>query len=131
MNIKEQTDYVLRHPGFVEAVRLFAMGDTEYFRDVLYRLQLHCIDVQIKNSAKEYGLCKRMNGSDIKEALLSLRQPENLDVRLPIPVFVPPVEECMVIDLVPHKNKRAARFFNPLQLMFEFPSCYVSIAVTL
>jgi len=113
MTIKQQTDFVITHPAFADAVNSFNNGDGKKIADILFDLQLHCIDVQIRNSAKEYGSRKRMNSSDIKEGLLSMRQPDNLNVYLPIPL---PQPECKVVNLITHIKRKVAKYFNPLQL---------------
>lgn len=89
MNIRQQTTLIIAHPMFAEAI-----SDAEIMADLLIRLQLHCIEVQMKNSAKQYGLHRRMNYSDIKEALLSMKQPENLSLYLPIPE-----QKCRVVQI--------------------------------
>lgn len=113
MKIQDHTDYIVSHPAFADAVNDF--NETpQKLNDLIFKIQLHAIDTQIKNSAREYGSCKRMNGSDIKEALLSMRQPDNLNIQLNIPITK--ADYCKVIDLMTHIKKKSAKYFNPLQL---------------
>lgn len=113
MNIKGQTEYILNHPGFDYALSKYKDGESSLMFDLLYNVQLHCIDVQIKASHKEYGSCKRMNTMDIKERLIAMKQPDNLNVFIPIP---PIQQECKVVNLISHIKRKVARYFNPLQL---------------
>lgn len=113
MTISQQTDFILAHPFFEDAINDYNNGDKNKVYDLLNRLQLHCIDTQIRNSVKEYGSCKRMNTMDIKDRLQAMKQPENMNIYLPIPK---PKVECKVISIVSHIKKKVARYINPLQL---------------
>lgn len=94
MTIKEQANYVVTHPMMESAVAAWRDGDCSCMVDLLVRIQLHCIDTQVKASAKEYGSCKRMNSSDIKDALLGMKLPDGLAVYLPIPP-----RRCVVVEI--------------------------------
>ena len=120
MNIHQQSDFILAHPFFEDAINDHNNGDSKKIVDLLNRLQLHCIDTQIRNSVKEYGSCKHMNTMDIKDRLMAMKQPENMNIYLPIPL---PKAECKVINLITHIKKKAAKYFNPLQLSLfpDFP----------
>lgn len=123
MTIHQQSSYIVSHPGFKSAVANFINGDPKDITILLTDVQFHCIDVQIKNSAREYGACKRMVGSDIKTKLLNIQPPENLNVQLHIPI-VKKQDECKVVSIKDGINqikKRVARFLDPSQLALTFP----------
>lgn len=123
MTINQQSNYIISHPGFKTAVANFMNGEVEDMRILLTDIQFHCIDVQIRNSAREYGNCKRMLGSDIKKKLLNISVPENLDVKLHIPLPIP-ANECKVVSMnenISQIKKRVARIFDPKQLALTFP----------
>ena len=137
MNLSQQTEYIMSHPAFRDCVEEYGCGNSEPFVDLLNTIQLHCVDVQVKNSAKCFGQHKWQNSSDIRLALDAIKLPTNFDVKLKMPLpkdytsgigpFIQPIvkPDCRVIDFssaFQQIKKRVARYFNPCQLSFEFPN---------
>lgn len=116
MTLTEQTDYVMKHPAWVEA-----MGDIGKMRELLNDLQLHCVETQVRASAREYGSCRRMNYSDIKESLLGIGLPRDFNIYLKIP------KVCKVVDMV--VRKKPHRYVDPMQLVIEFPIFVLAVAL--
>lgn len=120
MTINEQSKGIIQHPAFKNSINAYSEGDDYEIIKLLNDLQLHVADMMIQAIVREYGQCKRMNSSDIKDSLENVKLPATFDFRMKIP----PKDNCTVVDIreVVHQiKKRVVRYFNPQQLAFAFP----------
>jgi len=128
MTITQQIDYIMGHPFMA-----VAMKDEAAMRKLLFEVQFHVYRTVSLNGAKAFRKYRDMNDPIIYEEIRDQEPPENMDIRLPIPMIeeVVEVKECPVITMqvLPVvvadnavKKTRVRLLPNPFQMIIEFPS---------
>lgn len=127
--IKQTISYIKSHPFYREALR-----DESLMEKLLFDIMFEVWQITAKNSVSAYRDTKRLNAPEIISALRDLEPPQNLDLRLPIPL-VETEDECAVVPLkvvhtiqpivyIKPKVQRHIRMPNPFQLIIEFTSYF-------
>lgn len=103
MTIKAQIAYIKSHPFYA-----LALKDELAMDKLLFEVMFHTYTTVATNCSRAYRQARRMNGPQIVEAIRDCEPPQNLDVRLPIPILQPEDPICVTVTL-PRSRKIVVR----------------------
>lgn len=85
MNIKKNTEYILKHPQTKLAIDGYNNGDNKLLEQLIFEIQFHTFDKTALLCSQVYGVNKWNNTCVIKDLIRNVEPPNNLSISLSIP----------------------------------------------
>ncbi len=85
MTIKGQTEAIISHPCFKEAIDQYISGDYRLMKHLLSEVQIHIWQKTALTASRVYGRNRWLDSCKILAEIRETPPPDNLDIRFPIP----------------------------------------------